>query len=119
MPDHLKKSKLLNEVAKELTSVIQDAVKVSVVDSIQSVLVNNVVAEANHEVKKSWAKIASGEQEKLMTDVVQLTTGHALSASMQQIDANMQARMKRVRNITVSNLPDNGKAKRVWRSSNS
>ena len=60
----------MNEVAKELTSVIQDAVKVSVVDSIQSVLVNNVVAEANHEVKKSWAKIASGEQEKLMTDVV-------------------------------------------------
>ena len=46
-----------------------------------------------------------------MTDVVQLTTGHALSASMQQIDANMQARMKRVRNITVSNLPDNGKDK--------
>ena len=111
VPDHLKKAKLLNDVAKELTSVIQDAVKVSVVDSIQSVLVNNVVAEANHEVKKSWAKIASGEQEKLMTDVVQLTTGHALSASMQQIDANMQARMKRVRNITVSNLPDNGKDK--------
>ena len=28
---------------------------------------------------------------------------------MQQIDANMQARMKRAKNITITNLPDNGK----------
>ena len=109
LSDRLKSASLTNGVAKELTAVIQDAVKVSVVDSIQSVLVNTVVDKANQEITKSWAQIASGDQQKLVKDVVQATTGHALSASMQQIDANMQACMKRAKNITIKNLPDNGK----------
>ena len=106
VPDRLKSAKLTNEVAKELKNVIQEAVKVSVVESIQGVIVNNVINEANKSVSKTWAQIASGDATKLITEVVQVTSGPVLSQSVQLIEANFAERRRRSRNIIVSNLPD-------------
>ena len=106
IPDRLRTAKLSNEVAKELTSVIQEAVKVSVVESIQGVIVNNVINEANKDISKTWAQIASGDATKLITEVVQVTSGPALSQSVQLIEANFAERRRKSRNIIVSNLPD-------------
>ena len=106
VPDRLKSAKLTNDVAKELKNVIQEAVKVSVVESIQGVIVNNVINEANKNISKTWAQIANGDATKLITEVVQVTSGPALSQSVQLIEANFAERRRRSRNIIVSNLPD-------------
>ena len=106
LPDRLKAAKLANEVSLELKTVIQDAIKVSVEDSVQNVIINNVVEEANQKIAKSWAQIASGEQTKLIAEVVEVTCAPALSKSIQLIEANLNERRNRARNIVVSNLPD-------------
>ena len=109
LPESLKFAKLTDDVAKELKSVIQTAVSASVEQSIQKVLVKDVVSEANKKIHKSWAEIASGQQKKLITEVCQHAAGPAITTISQQIDANMQQRLKRVKHIVVSNLPDSGK----------
>ena len=73
--------------------------------SIQKVLVKDVVSEANKKIHKSWAEIASGQQKKLITEVCQHAAGPAITTISQQIDANMQERKKRENNIVLSNLP--------------
>jgi len=106
LPDHLQGAKLSNEVALELKDVIQDAIKISVENSVQSVIINNVVEEANQRIAKSWAQIASGEQTKLIAEVVEVTCAPALAKSVQLIEANLNERRNRAKNIVVSNLPD-------------
>ena len=76
------------------------------VESIQGVIVNNVINEANKDISKTWAQIASGDATKLITEVVQVTSGPALSQSVQLIEANFAERRRKSRNIIVSNLPD-------------
>jgi len=116
VPERLKVTQVSMEVGQTVAREIQiglaavtEAVNCCVQKSLQDSLVGTLVGAANAEITKSWAKIASGDHNKLITEVVQVTAGPALTTITQQIDANMQERLKRVKHIVVSNLPDSGK----------
>ena len=116
VPARLKETQVSMEVGQIVAREIQmglasvtEAVSSCVQKSLQDSLVGTLVGAANAEITRSWAKIASGDQTKLITEVVQVASGPALSTITQQIDANMQQRLKRVKHIVVSNLPDSGK----------
>ena len=115
VPARLKETQVSMEVGQTVAREIQmglasvtEAVSSCVQKSLQDSLVGTLVG-ADAEITRSWAKIASGDQTKLITEVVQVASGPALSTITQQIDANMQQRLKRVKHIVVSNLPDSGK----------
>jgi len=116
VPANLKESQVSVDIGQTVAREIQigltavkEAVSSCVEKSLKDSLVGTLVDAANVEITKSWAKIASGDQTKLITEVVQVASGPALTTITQQIDANMQERLKRVKHIVVSNLPDSGK----------
>ena len=68
--------------------------------------VGQVVEEANKQITKSWAEIASGKQKQLITDVVKLSSQAALTESMQLVDASLSQQKKRSMNVIISGLPE-------------
>ena len=68
---------------------------------------DNVFKDAGRVVSNSWAEIARRDQNHVIKEAVQATTDVALQQSMKLLDANLTERKKRVRNVIISNVPEN------------
>ena len=102
---------ILSSLKDEFTAmypVMKTYIEAAVKSSIKAEQVSGVVEEANKQITKSWAEVASGKQKQLITDVVKLTSQAALTESMQLVDASLTEQKKRSMNVIVSGLPETG-----------
>ena len=103
------KTDIKAEVKRQISEAIPALVS-EVVTGVKSAFgesqVKEMVSKANDKITQSWADVAKSEQKKIITDVVEKTSETALKKSICLIDANLSEQKKRVRNIVISNIPE-------------